>query len=170
MFPENATIGYGGYMTLKIDYLLVVGLANGKKSLISLRRLTRRKPRHERLKKGQRFQECDKRFTRVVEIVGFVKGRVKIKTISSPPNTFKAIGRVTTARRDRFHRRSHGYQRLYGHCHECQLERGAEVPSYGHRGITITIGICSKCLAQNVGLVPSSDYNWPKEGKTAIWD
>lgn len=163
-------------MTLTMKSLSSVGLGKSKRSAASWLRLIRRKPKHERLKKGQRFQECDKRFTRIVEIVGFKDGRVKIKTIVSESNSCQPhvkpspVGRITTARRDRFHRRSHGYRRLYGHCHECQLGRGAQVPRGELRGVTMTIGICCGCLKPNSSLVPSSDYNWPSEGRLAIFD
>lgn len=128
------------------------------------------------LKKGQRFQECDRRYTRVVEIVGFKNKRVRIKTILNEVNSCMPhppslkLGRITTASRHRFHRRSHGYKRLCGKCNECQLKAGAEMPKGALMGVTCTMGVCSGCLKVGASLVPSSDYNWPKEGRRAIFD
>ena len=55
-----------------------------------------------------------------------------------------------------------------GHCHECQLSRGAKLPR-GDNAITCSLGNCGKCKKQTY-LVPDCDYNWPKLGKKAIWD
>lgn len=129
------------------------------------------------LKVGQRFQECDSRRTRVVEIIGFVEDRVKIKTVLHvifatkwSPLRVAPVGRITTARRDRFNRKSHGYSRLTGHCQECQIARGAVLPRGGLFGVTIMRGVCVGCLKLNSALIPDCDFNWPKEGKKAIFD
>lgn len=122
---------------------------------------------------GQRFREMDKRFYRIVEVVKVKKNRVQIKTLTKLPHNVTLTikkGRTTWARKDRFFKRSGGYYPLYGFCHECQLERGGKIPEHGHVGITISMGTCSKCLARDVGLVPSCDYDWPKKGVRAVWD
>lgn len=124
------------------------------------------------LEKGQRFVECDKRFIRVVEVVKVGREKAQIKTVlnkTKDDKFFLKEGRVTEARKDRFYRYSNGYRRLYGFCHDCQVKRGGVVPAHGHRGITIALDICSQCL-KNEGCVPTCDYDWPKEGRKAIWD
>jgi hypothetical protein len=55
------------------------------------------------------------------------------------------------------------------YCHECQLDRGGKVPSFGHIGITVHAGKCATCKRDTM-LVPSSDYDWPKIGRKAVWD
>lgn len=58
------------------------------------------------------------------------------------------------------------------YCHECQIERGGEVPKYWEDGkmiVTMTKGKCSKCGEENF-LVPNVDYDWPEKGEKAIWD
>lgn len=132
---------------------------------------------------GQYFQECDRRFIRVVRVLRVKGHRVQIKTVvnrhfirvgssglrSATPVPV-ATGRKTWASKKRFYRRSDGYRRLYGKCHECQLAAGAEVPKGDLRGVTMTQGVCSGCLKVDASLVPSCDYNWPKEGRRAIFD
>ena len=120
---------------------------------------------------GDRFQECDKRFTRIVEVVAIEKNRARIKTIFQRADSRQlCTGRVTTARLDRFFRYSNGYRYLGGRCHDCQLKAGAVVPKGGHIGITVSIGTCGGCLKEGATLVPGCDYHWPKEGKKAIFD
>lgn len=122
------------------------------------------------VKVGDRFQECDNRFVRIVEVIEVKKDRVKIQTLE--PQTHRGIwsGRITWARLDRFHKNSHGYRPLYGKCYACQLKEGAVEPKGGLRGITVTSGICSVCLVPNSTLIPSSDFHWPKLGKKAVFD
>lgn len=120
-------------------------------------------------KKGERFQECDKRFVRIVEVVKVVGDQVFIKTLS-PAFSGKIPTRITVARKDRFYRYSNGYRRLYSKCHDCQIAAGARVPAGGHRGITVSLGTCASCLKLDATLVPSSDYHWPKEGRRAVFD
>lgn len=131
---------------------------------------------HNHILIGMRFQECDRRFTRIVEVVGVKGARVQIKTVLNVPNSCQPhtapgkVGRVTVASRIRFYRNSRGYRRMYDYCHACQLKRGAEEPRGGLGCVTVTSGICAGCLGLNVSLIPSCDFNWPKEGISAIWD
>lgn len=121
-----------------------------------------------RVFKGEHWQEKRRQFTRIVEVITVRADRIRIKTVvtrlgDKPGST----GRVTWVRRDRFGRE---YELLGGHCHECQLKRGAVMPEDGLRGITVSMGTCASCLNTNAGLVPDCDYHWPKEGKRALWD
>ncbi len=54
-----------------------------------------------------------------------------------------------------------------GYCHDCQVIRGASMPSEGLIGITVSEGICAMC-GEQTGLVPDIDYNWPD--RKAVWD
>lgn len=119
---------------------------------------------------GERFQECDKRFVRIVEVVAIDGKRVQIKTIKQSFAGRDVVGRLTWAKEDRFFKYSNGYQFLGGKCHECQIKAGAVVPKGDHRGITVQMGTCGACLKADATLVPSCDYNWPKEGRKAIFD
>lgn len=56
---------------------------------------------------GSRWQECDKRFTRTVEVVhGYdaIEDKIRIKNVDT--------GRITWARAERFNGKSSGYKRL----------------------------------------------------------
>lgn len=126
---------------------------------------------------GQRFQECDKRLYRIVEVVKIEGERVHIKTVVNDGLTYNSgvvvplpIGKITIARKNRFYRNSNGYRRLYGSCHDCRLAAGGVVPPDGHMGITVTMGTCSECLNRDATLVPYCDYHWPKEGRKAVFD
>lgn len=57
-----------------------------------------------------------------------------------------------------------------GYCHDCQLKRGAVEPKHGLEGVTCTLGTCSGCGEKGSSLVPDCDYDWPKEGRKAVWD
>jgi hypothetical protein len=54
-------------------------------------------------------------------------------------------------------------------CHECNLEAGAGVPRGGMMGITVWSDVCGGCRKQKT-VIPASDYNWPKQGRKAIFD
>lgn len=56
-----------------------------------------------------------------------------------------------------------------GWCDACQKKRGGKVPKHGHMGITVSFGTCNDCDEQTT-IVPSCDYDWPKQGIKAIWD
>ena len=125
------------------------------------------------LNTGQHWQEWDNRFTRVVKVLEVENSRVKIRTLVNIHNTSGRLlptGRITWANIERFNGKSGGYYLLTSFCDSCQLERGARVPKGGHGAITVTLGTCSGCLRIGVGLVPNCDYDWPKEGKKAIFD
>lgn len=122
---------------------------------------------------GDHWQENDRRSLRIVKVVDVLKYAVKIVTVrhfSNDRKISKFKANTTYASIRRFNYKSGGYSKLCGFCHDCQLERGGVVPKHGHMGITISMGTCSRCLAIDTGLVPSSDYDWPAEGKKAIWD
>lgn len=56
-----------------------------------------------------------------------------------------------------------------GWCHECQIKRGARVPNGGQMGITVSVGVCNAC-GEKTTIVPTCDYDWPKQGVKAIFD
>lgn len=132
----------------------------------------KRKLSKQNLMVGQYWQENDSRLFRVVQILEIKHYAVKITIVLRGKVRFYGnmrLGRTTWAAKSRFNNKNRGYSLLGGYCHECQLDRGARVPGDGIVG-TVSVGTCSKCLKTSIGLVPSSDYDWPKEGKKAIWD
>lgn len=58
----------------------------------------------------------------------------------------------------------------YESCEPCALKMGAREPKHGLDGITVSMGRCPYCLLKNVTLIPHCDYDWPKEGRKAVWD
>lgn len=134
-----------------------------------MQRVKKWAPKKPVVEVGDRFRECDKRFTRIVEVVSIKGDKAEIKNLS-PCYSGKISSRTTWARLDRFFKYSNGYQFLGGRCHECQIKAGAVVPRGGHRGITVQLGTCGGCLKADATLVPSCDYHWPKEGRKAVFD
>lgn len=53
-------------------------------------------------------------------------------------------------------------------CHECQLAMGGKVPD-SSSAVTVYAGQCDRCGKMST-IVPSSDYDWPKQGKRHVWD
>lgn len=115
---------------------------------------------------GSLWQENDRRFTRVVEVIDTKKNSVRVKTVVSVVgNKPGAIGRVTRNTMETFLSRFH---RLDGFCHKCQVKRGGIFPP--NSVVTCTAGTCAMCLTVGATLVPDCDYDWPGEHKKAIWD
>ena len=57
----------------------------------------------------------------------------------------------------------------YESCRDCALKLGATVPK-DRMVCTVSAGKCPYCKEKNVTLIPHCDYDWPKEGKKAIFD
>ena len=53
-------------------------------------------------------------------------------------------------------------------CHACNIAAGAQCPD-GSMIVTVYQGVCDDCH-ETTTIVPASDYNWPLEGKKAVWD
>lgn len=61
-----------------------------------------------KIKKGQLWKENDKRFTRVIQVMGFEGDKVLIKTIAARL-PYTVTGRLTKASKTRFNDKSRGY-------------------------------------------------------------
>jgi len=56
-------------------------------------------------------------------------------------------------------------------CYECSIKAGATPPKWNPAldGITISMGECDDC-GETTGIVPASDFDWPKAGSKASFD
>lgn len=61
-----------------------------------------------KIKKGQLWKENDKRFARIVKVIGFEPGKVVIQTVERRFSG-SSVGRITRAKRERFNGQYHGY-------------------------------------------------------------
>jgi hypothetical protein len=53
-------------------------------------------------------------------------------------------------------------------CHECSVKLGGKLPPKFIG--TVMTGRCEYCKKKSKTLIPHCDYDWPKEGRKAMWD
>lgn len=54
-------------------------------------------------------------------------------------------------------------------CYTCSIAHGARPPKGGDMIVTVTQDKCPVCK-EETSIFPQSDFNWPKQGRRAIFD